>query len=841
MAATTDQSQQGIRPASSQATYSGEAEVRPAYNNTDVLYQENRVYIEGVQVPFINASVSQVYGELPTASIDIPPESGLLDITRGYQPKVHIFYQDRIAGGWRLLFWGVITSSSYGRDRDPGSSYITFNCVHKNFMVRSVLLDYSGWIQTDSTELQDSEAALKAVTFNSNEAIVEALRGVTGIATNTLDVITPKVALTDIRRADPSKVPPNLTEVYDRLIGVPGVAVNLWNQLKKAAYSNPSMNLNMSSMAVPLVEEALGFFKRMSGHRYLEYALQFSKEAYCHEGGEEKSVIVPPAFQNPLLSAVKAEIAVNTVRTQITHSGEYTDYLTLLQTFLNSICYDLVTLSSPSEVSQSPLVGDVLPDSGYSGKSRVAVETIIKPQIPFYYAPVCNVLLPRTYSSVILQQQESSVPTRILAYHSVDATGGNNQLYRGPHSIRESTAYGSLLKAREQTAAPVVTLSSTFGISYNVPGKYEQGSGIRPTKTALPWWLATFAISQPTNTNNAEKKPDIGTPAYIEALTLAAAWDERYSRDMAQQPASGQDVRPINLDKEKLNPFNMKEPTVDPFQRLLITTLDYEYSKAVVSARSGSVDALFNPYMVPGYPMDIIDDSPNHPCFHALCTSITHTLTPSSASSSIGMSAVTTYSELSNFYHPPVHPSLQTTLRVTNATIPDSLSKTYGDATGLTDIKATILQNPIAKATADEFYSSVFGVCAAAPDELFDFASGRVNGLTRSSGYLVPMGVMAGTKKASMKSSNGGELNDYLTSVGNLRLIHRKVETKASIEGKFGYSFIDLTPANYNESVLKYVLPITASGLLLEPGASMFLNYLETKDFINLCKKNDLT
>jgi hypothetical protein len=827
----------GITKLVSQVSYSGDAETPPAYNNTDVIYQETRVYIEGVQVPFITASVSQVYGELPTATIDIPPESGLLDITRGYSPKVHIFYEDRISGGFRLLFWGHIMASSYARSRSPGDSYISFSCVHKNHLVRSALLDYAGWIQTNSTELTDSEGAMKAGHFNSNETIVSALQGLTGVASDSKDLLTPNN--TSILTANTTLADPSLSAMYERLIGIPGVAVNLWNQMKRFSYLKPEMNINVSSITAPLIDEGIAFFKRMSGHRYLEYALQFSKEAYCHETGTEKNVLIPPAFQNPLISAVKSEVAVNAVRSQVAHSGEYTDFLGLLQTFLAGIGYDLITLACPAEVAASPLVKDALPDSGYAGKERIAVETVIKPQLPFYFSPTCNVVLPRMYSSVNIQQQESSAPTRVLAYHSTDASGANNQLYRGPHSIREATAYGAMLRDKDQTKAPLLSLQGTFGISYNVPGKYEQGTGIRPTKLALPWWLAAASVSAPTNSNTQEAVPDTTSLSYREGLKMSAAWDERYSKDTPQKYAPGKDTREISEEKQKLNPYNLKEPTVSPFQRLLISALDYEYAKMFTTTRSGTVDCVFNPYIIPGYPMDVIDDSPNHPCFHARCTSVTHSITPSSIDTSVGMSDVTTYAELSNFYHPPAHPALQTSLNVINATMPDTLSSTVGDTAGITDIRSTILQNTEAKSAADEFYRSVLGVGAAAPDDMYDFKTGRVNGLTRYEGILFATGPSQAVKTSGKTLGNGGQLNDYLSTTGNLRLIHRKVETRASIEAKFPYTFIDLNNTNYNETVIQYVNPIQASGALLEPGASMFLDYLEVKDFINLCKLKD--
>ena len=99
-------------------------------NTTDVIYQEVRLYIEGVQVPFENITVSQVAGQLPTAEFTIPPQSGMMDICRFYDPKVHIFYRDDNYVDFRLLFWGHIVGSSFMHSRsDSGSAAIRFSAI----------------------------------------------------------------------------------------------------------------------------------------------------------------------------------------------------------------------------------------------------------------------------------------------------------------------------------------------------------------------------------------------------------------------------------------------------------------------------------------------------------------------------------------------------------------------------------------------------------------------------------------------------------------------------------------------------------------------------------------
>jgi len=143
---------------------------------------------------------------------------------------------------------------------------------------------------------------------------------------------------------------------------------------------------------------------------------------------------------------------------------------------------------------------------------------------------------------------------------------------------------------------------------------------------------------------------------------------------------------------------------------------------------------------------------------------------------------------------------------------------------------STILNNPKAKAKADEFYRSVLGVGSAAPSDLINFQTMEVYTQKRVNGVLAP-----GTKSATY-SDNGGSDSDDTTGIGNLKLIHRAVETRESIEKTFNYKFIDLVEENYTNESLNYLdprlNPDVDEGVPLEPGASLFLDYPETIDFL---------
>lgn len=808
----------------SQATSLGATEAPPAEgrHTTDVVYQEVRLYIEGVQVPFEAISVHQAMGQLPTADIQVPPQSGLMDICRYYQPKVHIFYQDLNRGGFRLLFWGHITGTSFMHSRaGSGSASIRFTAIHKNHLLRQVTLDYSGYINPDEPGNADQGSNMTVNALNSQSSIVEALRGISGLQTDAKDDLSS--ANQDVWNADTTKLMKSHEQFLPRYKGMASVGMNFWNQLKKAVYMRGRYNTVMAGMMIPLVEEGISYFKRTTGHTSLESVLDRDRQQVCLHSGSNADVLVPPAFKLNVVSAVQAKMAVEVASSALQFSRELTDFGSLMETFYYSVGYEVVTLASPSEVPVDPNVP--VKDYQPSGTELMAVETIIKPQLPFYYAPACNVIYPRMFHSIQVSQDESNLPTRVTATHDSMPAGpgvvGTN--YRGPHSVREAIAYAASTLG-DGSASSVPNLINTMSLSYHAPGRYEQGRGIVHAKIGLPWWLQLVTKDESSRSGdvNSGQYPDKDTEQYRYMLSLMAAWQARNGYDVIENDGTIRLVR--NPEKDYLNPY---APTsgVFPYQAMLFTSVDYEFSKALVSSRTGVVECIFNPYIVPGYPMDVMDDSPNHPSFHAVCSSVTHNITSRSIGTTVGMMAVQTYAELSNYYVPPTPPWLQTALGLIHTE--GEGGKEYGSTEGLKVINAgSMLFNTKAKEKADEYYHTTLGVRAADPSTLLDWKTGQVVPQTRMDGGIQQ------TVKTPLETRNGGDYNDYNTSVGNLRLVARPIESKDSIEYKFEYSFIDLTAQNYNPESAALANAKLEQDRFLEPGCSPFLDYMETIDFI---------
>ena len=923
-------------------------------NTTDVIYQEVKLFIEGVQVPLESWIVNQAIGQLPNASIQVPVQAGLMDIARYYQPKVHLFYVDQNTGGDRLLFWGHIVTVNYSQSRQQGSASISFECVHKNALIHQLTLEFSGAGAagavggTNLTDSNSQQATVQVANFNSEMSIIQALQGITGMQTDSGDILRPQNS--DIQNADVTKLDVRFAALEARMIGMPSTIMNLWNQLKKQIYTNPELNSIFVKVYCPLLEDGLAFFDRMSGHNFLESQIQDSRQKHCNDYARPEAnkydLLIPHPFRMNVTSAIQAQMAISSATTILGFSEEFTTFMEYFNNFFYSMEYEMLTLASPAEVPVDPNSKANLDDPTiWREQERMAIETIIKPQLPFYYAPACNVILPFMFHSMNVNQNEGDIPTRITAVSTAasQASSAASSLgvnYRAPQTVREAVATGSELTTATSGSPSKAALKDTTGSSYNVPGKYEIGRGIKQKKVNMPQWLSHFAAgnAEASASNDDETFPADGTLDAKNLADLKTAWIDRYGYASANADTDtdtpGSQYRQSM--QETMNPYSPASGIM-AYERLLFAAADYEFTKETVRSKTGSIDGIFNPYVIPGYPMDIIQKSPNLPSFHAMCASVSHQGTSRSIGTSISFMAAITYTEMSNYFIQPLHPWLQTALKLVNvnrsndvgvpvpssnpADYPNPLGTSYVDnvtqpesfltplqqkaqqsalptlntvpgvdgsayinlansAAGKTGpvipgalasassttvtqdqatsmaqlnsinyglnsdpafdsntgtmqyVQQTLINNPRAKAVADQFYKSVLGVGAVDPYDVYDFELGGAKAISRSNGIIGP------GSTDPQPQAGGGEGNDNLTAVGNLRMVARPIESRKGIEDKFNIKFIDLTPQNYNGAPAVYLNQILSNSALLEPGASMFLDYDELVDFLNGIKAN---
>jgi hypothetical protein len=779
---------------------------------TDNVFQPVKLYVEGVQTPFVSITVSSGIGGLPTASVTIPPQAALMDIARFYSPKIHIFYTDIINDyddpkeADKLLFSGVIAQVYYNKRKDVASGLgITFNCVHRYNFMNDMLIDYTGWLNGDPINPAQAEG-IKADTANSTATVMEALTGVQDPKSEIGVEITP-----DTPEGKTSILPEKYKKYYNRVLGMPGVLFNFWNQMKRSAFNRQLRQGNLYyseafvKMYQPLTEDGLQFFSRLGGHYPIEAMVQADTHRVdpCPDTpGKKDKIVIPPARQLFLSSSVQAEMTVANIASYLQNSGEVTTIYQIFNNFYDSIDYEIVTLASPAEVA-------IRADTVLTAEERAefverggdtqsnethALDTIVKPKLPFYFSPTCNVLFPGMYSNVTVQYDEIGMPTRINLKNleGVDERGYKTN-FRAPHSVREAIAkkvagvngVGGYSKDNIK-----YSLISTTGQSYGAIGMYEQGRGIKQETMHMPRWLSHFSSS--TLGGHAPVKdqaPDkTNEQAKYEALNqLSTGWAKRYPGDQMKT----------------LNPYAPQDTDISAHHRMLFSASDYYYTQRFASSKAGSVECPFNPHLTPGYPMDILEANPAYPSFHAMCVQVTHTFTESSMFTTAQFVGAMTYAEMANYHIPFVSPMLQVAL-------------------GLAENPTLVEPDEKALKTASDFYANTLGVPAVSPNELIDFRTMLVkpkkwstgsDSWTDGSGTPIP------------DVSNGGERNPMLSYYGNLSLTYRPIEAKSDVERRFFLTFIDMEEGNYSPTMIKYRDQQLDSESKYELGRSQFLNY----------------
>lgn len=504
------------------ATFSGMPDVQ-IQQRTDVVYPEVFLYIEGVQIPFEYISVSNSYGGTPEAQISVPYFSGLQEICRGYFPKVSIFFRDNTYERFlqtkgvsyddkevrRLLFSGVIIGTDYSKKRstESDSVSISFRCIHKYYAVKEVLVKMiGGGVEQLQDTAMDAAAVARSNYFNTDAMILDAMRGIKIKIENTdKPVVRPKDLKTPDTDMIPNHLQGDLSEYRTRFAGIPGTVLALWNIIKRDSYNQANYSQMMTELYIPLVDGGdttkgerggLNFFKRMHGHGVLEGIIEDGRlsknlSEYAKKVEEGKittadpslDLIVPPAFRNMVQDATAIDIGTAVMKTALQNQGEMMDFISLCAKMLKAMRYDFEVLAAPIQK----------PGSAHS------VDVLVKPLMPFYYSPICNVLLPYMYSSVSVQDFTYSVPTRCMAKSSVfvRSENGNSPIelaYRSPNDVRIATAVNNP-QGKTDLASTTVKIGE-----YPTPEEYGRGVKYKPLNLD-PWvnYLVSAMMAEGAN------------------------------------------------------------------------------------------------------------------------------------------------------------------------------------------------------------------------------------------------------------------------------------------------------------------------------------------------------
>ena len=673
---------------------------------TGVSAPDFRVFIEGIEVGFSNIQIVHTYGKSPQASITMPYLPLLEEIGRGYNPKVYIFYKDyfldmlqvhehnknpdKIAHPdsneglrhtLRLLFAGEISAASYAKQKTESGvqTYITFQCKHKSSVLEDIQIGFARFGLNEISTQVGAEVTASTGGLHDFNPMITSYKMLQGVdSKKAFNVSAPDSQMPVADDEGIMMSPIDLRSYAAQYRGVPGSVMRLWNGLCNDAYAFSHISDIMMQIYIPLLNN-MKFFQTLTGHPIVEEAMESSRvEVEMTRGkNDTTSPSLAGKVYNPrqllgdgiedasgkegkLDKAVQAIIAEATMQAVRAGWGQMpsSDSLKgIIERFLAPLFYDMINLASPVNRGYD----DKKPD-GTRGKARPPIETIVKPAMPMYYSPRCNVLYPSMYNSLQVSDNYD-MPTRSLTpvYSLAGASSLPQRLhFRSPHSVRAALAYRM---AEEVTPSSV---SKTVTYPADTAAKHEQGKGVTWVMGSTPSWIPYM-------------------------LNWARVKDEDVAKGGGNSEAS------------------------NALYRHILEYTDYQHGIRFAASRTGNVSGCFNPYIVVGYPMDIIDPSPDRPSYHALCTQVVHSISDGSISTSIGFSGAASYEQLYSMDFSMSLPWLSDLLGIKTGSDYDTTLR-YISLIQEDDKRASD-----AKAAADRFYLEVLGVEAAMISELSSY------------------------------------------------------------------------------------------------------------------------
>jgi len=724
-----------------------------------------KLFIEGIEVPFANITVSSMANRYPTATLTLGYLPGMETIGEGYFPKVHILYLDyfqdlyyfsqsdlkigeivKLKRVYKVLFTGEIWAADFSKRKGEADAEttITYQCRHKNHVMQRIGIgfakfanDLAGGAAGDSTGsfsqggLQDFNAGLVALKMlqginpksitaeDPSGTLFKPVLGDLDAATQ-----TPTQSLQAIDSGVPIFMYSKTGYDYrSQLKGMPGAVARLLNGMANDGYAFSWQQDAISKIYYPLIRN-MKYLESLTGHPIIEEAVESGRQVATSEATpkiykqvkdaspEDKVATMNPrqvailddkadAETKKVIQATVNDATFMAVTSLANSAPSTTPLMGFLSSFYTSLCYEMVTLTSPVMRFSGDFTGD---ESG-PGSAAAPIETVVKPVMPGYFAPRCNVLFPSMYNALSVRTVYDT-PTRMVSNWNHPAFGAADMPsmfhLRAPFAVREAVAI------KYQGSVSPESLAAGALHPCNTPASHEMGRGINAAYAQVPSWLNLYLNSEDISANETRKQ---------------AVWQHMYEY------------------------------------------LDYQYGLQVLASKAGGVSGVFNPYIIPGYPMDIIDASPSRPSYHAYCTSVTHSINSGGAvSTSISFEGAQTFEKLYSTESSQILPWLADLLGIGKIKTPGE------DSLGVYRYHTLVNASKEARDAADRYYKEVLGVGAAFIDDLSEYKYS----------YLQPDVQV----QASMKDLRA---KDWRGAMGAVR---RSIQTWENLENVHGFTLI---------------------------------------------------
>ncbi len=654
------------------------------------------VYLSGVEVPALSVSVNQAPQEFPTAAIALPPDRLLLRIGRDDRMRATIFYLDTYRGEvdgsgnkWRLLFDGEVMSSSYMNS--PQGRSVTLNCIDLvNALARMKMFFLSSItnIVQDTTRLETAAVATQAhyqPTFPASLFF----RGLE--QTKGKEMQRPYDFVDNMFRAvfGDLDVDPFTLAAYKAQVAS-GEPKDLKSVVGLHFFSRWARRTNFHRrwMPMPLFEN--NFLDKERGAFPVLRAVQSDQAIKAVQGaagrlGDDGSLW---DLLRSIYGQMYYEVGIMSSPSAVRVNRKTGETLGALKPGTKEWWHPgmVTTHPAPSTEPSEPGFATV-PQEVVTGTEGRLTSYVTKPQLLFAVPPACNVV----WKSMILRHQYSEnysqEPTRLIMSEgnlfNTISTGGTDANMM--EFINQTMAVGYPQDAQDG-------LDRRLGRNGNTPNLYinphnylvwpeEFFKGPVYVNQSIPSWFMYLSYGQdgaaPTggSTNEAANKiqkvaGDLSEFFGKVDVTGVDAADvaklNEYS-DAAKALAKGTTVTgqaTVSLKTmvtDANNKYRMsKDEAVglltvlsevggtaegESMQRTYQLYARYEFFRKKYASRNGGVQMIFNPYIVPGYPMVVWDDDETQFSTFGYAFSVSHTLSPGQATTSVSYTFGRTFEE----------------------------------------------------------------------------------------------------------------------------------------------------------------------------------------------------
>lgn len=604
------------------------------------------VYFNGVEVPTRHVNVQMGVGQIPRAAIDMAPDKELQRLGAEDRVQVAVFYLDdyytEMVGtnpDFRLLFEG----------------------------------DIIGWQYTNSSRGRSLQFSAVNFLRIMNELYMQFVQGLDTLVTGTLETLK-----------DPAKL---LSAHFGPTFPVSLLYVGLNNEAGKLIRRPYDMVENALRACTGSLEQnklgsvaATNFFARYM--RRTGFLDRFVPSPILEIDHMRLNDDTDPEGIFPLLRYIRQQGTLDLFKTHMNQMANESAW-TIINEVFATMYYEILAYTT-APIAQVNLTGpgikgDILgpPDfsnaakektteaavsaaaaaaPGLSGLALAAASGAISPSKPnrilnyvtkpqwlFGVPPACNVIFPSMYDQFTYMENYEAQPTRIYA---------NNNWIVNSFQKRGSLAEFAIPHAGYPRQVQQ-ELNRRWGIrsqgNETVSGKNflvwpeEYFKGPRTVEADLPPWFMMLFQNANQKANYAVKNPPFEIDQLIQMLEWPVSREDGALVEGATDPIEQsffflpEDREPTEEEK-----IDARKQKLSWLQQVYAR---YEYYRQRAAQRNGNIHMMFNPYVVPGFPLVVFDEltTGNHVFGYAV--GVSHDLSSTAMSTSVSFTHAQTLDE----------------------------------------------------------------------------------------------------------------------------------------------------------------------------------------------------